>query len=102
MSLEFFGELTASQDEDRVLTYKLLTYGEEGRTSAGLVTVLQGGLSLPEDPNSLVVNEEHDTKRPIGRVSELIDTAEGITASVRLSDTQAGRDAYTGSSRMRV
>lgn len=93
-NIQAFGELLTASEEGLSLTYKLLPYGEDGSTSAGVVKASQGILTLPDDVASLSLNEEHDFKRPIGFFESLIEEETGLTASVRLIDTQAGRDAH--------
>ncbi|WP_218711550.1 hypothetical protein [Arthrobacter sp. BF1] len=93
-NLHAYGELLTASEEELTLTYKLLPFGEEGSTSAGLVKASKGILTLPDDVKSLSLNEEHDFKRPIGFFESLIEEETGFTASVRLIDTQAGRDAH--------
>jgi hypothetical protein len=90
------GELLASQpDEDLVLNYVLLPYGQEGSTSLGRLTASASSLTLPTDPTSCGINMEHDPKRPVGFFASLTETAEQLLASVRFLPTTAGRDAYT-------
>lgn len=93
-NLHAYGELLTASEDELTLTYKLLPFGEEGSTSAGLVKASKGILTLPENVHSLSLNEEHDFKRPIGFFESLIEDETGLNASVRLIDTQAGRDAH--------
>jgi hypothetical protein len=86
------GTLTASDLTNRILTYLLLPFGEPGRTSAGTVTASAGTLTLPTDPATMVANDEHDYKKPLGRFTSLEETAAGITASVKVAATRAGDD----------
>lgn len=86
------GTLLASDLANRVLSYLLLPFGEPGNTSAGLVTASAGTLTLPADPATLVANDEHDYKKPLGRFTSLEETAEGIKASVKIAETTAGND----------
>lgn len=86
------GTLLASDIGNRVLSYLLLPFGEPGNTSAGLVTASAGTLTLPSDPATLVANDEHDYKKPLGRFTSLEETAEGIKASVKVAPTTAGDD----------
>lgn len=86
------GTLLASDISNRILSYLLLPFGEPGNTSAGLVTASAGTLTLPKDPATLVANDEHDYKKPLGRFTSLEETAEGIKASVKVAPTRAGDD----------
>jgi hypothetical protein len=86
------GTLLASDLANRVLSYLLLPFGEPGNTSAGTVTASAGTLTLPTDPGTLVANDEHDYKKPLGRFTSLAETAQGIEASVKVAATRAGDD----------
>lgn len=86
------GTLLASDLSTRILSYMLLPFGEPGNTSAGLVTASAGTLTLPTDPASLVANDEHDYKKPLGRFVSLEETPAGIKASVKVANTRAGDD----------
>lgn len=81
--------LTASVD-DRTLSYLLLPYGEEGRTSAGRVTASQGTLTIPE--GGIVGNLEHDHTVPTARSTAITDTPDGLHASFRILPTTVGND----------
>lgn len=86
------GTLLASDLTNRVLSYLLLPFGEPGSTSAGTVTASAGTLTLPEDPATMVANDEHDYKKPLARFTSLEETADGIKASVKVAATRAGDD----------
>jgi len=94
--LQITGQLLASQpDEDLVLNYVLLPYGQEGSTSLGKLTASHSTLTLPADPSTAGVNLEHDPKTPVGHFASLDDQPDKLLASVRFLPTTAGRDAYT-------
>lgn len=84
------GLLLAADAEQRTITYKLLPYGEPGRTSVGLVTVPGPGVVTCSDPSSVVLNMEHDHTRPVGKLLSLTDTPEYLAASFRVAATPAG------------
>lgn len=95
-TMQVAGQLLANQpDEDLVLHYRLLPYGQEGSTSLGKMTASAGALTLPADPASLGVNLEHDYKRPVGFFASLTEQPDGLDTAVRFMNTTAGRDAYT-------
>ena len=50
--------------------------------------------SSPQTSSRLELNEDHDFKKPIGFFEALTEEETGLTATVRLIDTQAGRDAH--------
>lgn len=83
--------LTASVD-DRTLTYRLLPFGEEGRTNLGRVTASQGAVSVPDDVASLVANEEHDPTKPRAKFISVTETDGGLDATLRVLPTTAGND----------
>jgi hypothetical protein len=93
-TLQTFGELLTASEEELTLTYRLLPYGEEGHTNLGAIKASKGVLQIPTDFKSLQLNEEHDFTKPIGFFESVTEEESGLTASVRLIDTQAGRDAH--------
>ncbi|UVJ37980.1 hypothetical protein [Arthrobacter sp. CJ23] len=90
-----YGELLTASAEDRTLTYKLLPFGEEGFTSVGKIIASKGSVTIPEDVNSLELNEEHDFKKQIGKFVRVEETDSGIEATVRIVNTTKGNDALT-------
>lgn len=92
-TLQTTGVLLASDPENRRLKYRLLTYGEEGNTSAGRLTASAGSIQVPEDLAELVVNEEHDPRRPVGRLVSLTDSDVALDCEVDVARTRAGDDA---------
>lgn len=91
-SLTASGELLTASLDDRTLTYRLLPYGEPGRTNVGRVTASRGVIGLPPDPTTLVANMEHDRKRPVARFVSIDESDEGLTATLRVLPTSAGND----------
>lgn len=91
--LKFNGELLTANADERTLSYLLLPYGEPGHTNVGTVTASKGSVSLPEDLNSLELNEEHDYKRQIGKFVRVEETDNGLEATVRIVNTSRGNDA---------
>lgn len=87
-----YGELLAAQTGDRTLTYRLLPFGEPGRTSAGTVTASAHTIELPAEPGMVHLNLEHERTRPVGKAVSLVEDDDGITASFRIAQTSAGDD----------
>ena len=58
------GTLLTASRESRTLRYRLLPYGEPGRTNKGRVTCGPGSVTIP--PGALQVNRQHDKTRPVG------------------------------------
>jgi hypothetical protein len=92
-NFELYGELLTASVDDRTLSYRLLPFGEEGSTSIGRVVASKGTITIPTDLKNLVVNEEHDFKKPIGRIVSLEETDQGLNATVSIARTSAGNDA---------
>lgn len=84
------GRLLTASLADRVLSYLLLPFGEEGRTSAGRVTASAGAITIPD--THIVGNLEHDRTSPLATSTVITETAEGLTASFRVLPTTAGND----------
>lgn len=92
VSLTVDGSLVAADAAARTLTYRLLPFGEQGRTSRGLVTAAAGVVTLPDTPGAVVLNLEHDPTRPVGRASSIVEDPAGLVATFDVVDTTAGRD----------
>jgi len=84
------GQLLAASREDRVLRYRLLPFGEVGRTNKGQLLASAGSVTIPPEPQR--VNVEHDKTRPVGMMTATED-AEGLLAEVQVANTRAGDDA---------
>jgi hypothetical protein len=88
--LQALGQLLTASREDRTLRYKLLPYGEPGRTNKGRVTAGPGSVTIPA--GALQVNRQHDKSRPVGLLlAEAVD--DGLEAVVQLVNSQEANDA---------
>lgn len=85
------GTLLTASVTDRILSYLLLPFGEEGRTSAGRVTASAGSVTIPAG-HRVVANMEHDRKSPVATSTVIEETPAGLTASFRVLPTTAGND----------
>jgi hypothetical protein len=94
-TIQTAGTLLASDIGNRILSYLLLPFGEPGNTSAGTVTASAGTITIPEDPATLVANDEHEYKAPLGRFVSVTEEPTGIKASVKVAATRAGDDLLT-------
>jgi hypothetical protein len=94
-TIQTAGTLLASDIGNRILSYLLLPFGEPGNTSAGTVTASAGTITIPEDPSTLVANDEHEYRAPLGRFVSVTEEANGIKASVKVAATRAGDDLLT-------
>lgn len=91
-SIKVQGTLLTASVDDRTLTYRLLPFGEQGRTSLGKVTAARGTVTIPDDVPALVGNIEHDPTRPVARFARVEETDEGLDATLRVLPTTAGND----------
>jgi len=91
-TLEAAGQLLAADVDNRTLSYRILPFGEQGRTSLGLVTASAGTIDLPADPSAVTLNLEHDYTRPVGRATSVTETDAGIDATFAVARTSAGND----------
>lgn len=85
------GTLLAADPGTRRLTYMLLPYGEPGRTSLGTLTASAGTVALPE-PGAVVLNLEHEKRRPVGRGTTLVEDDDGLAATFEIAPTTSGDD----------
>lgn len=91
-SIQAFGSLLTANKDNRTLTYRLLPYGEEGRTNVGRVTASAGAVTVPEDASSVLLNFEHDRTRPVGRAVAVGEDETGLRATFTIARTRAGDD----------
>jgi hypothetical protein len=92
-TIHAYGELLTASDNERVLTYKLLQFGEPGNTNKGRVTVAKDVLTVPSDISHLTLNTEHKADSPIGRFVNLENADDALYATVSLSDFDRGNEA---------
>jgi len=92
MTMQAFGTLLTANADERTLTYRLLPYGEEGRTNLGKITASKGSVSIPENVADVTLNLEHDFKRPVGRAVHIEEDDAGLTATFKVAATTAGND----------
>jgi HK97 family phage prohead protease len=82
--------LTAADTQSRTLTGRIVTWGEEGFTSAGKTIFAKDSITIPKNVKLLL---EHDRTRPIGKLTKYEVTDTGIEASFRIAGTIAGDDS---------
>jgi HK97 family phage major capsid protein len=93
--LTFSAELTADTAK-RVISGKIVPMGtgEIGSTSAGAVVFEKGSIQLPEDPKTVKLLNQHNTKEPLGKAQFFNEVdGEGIYASFKISSSTRGSDA---------
>ncbi len=81
--------LTAADTESRTITGRIVTWNEEGNTSAGRTVFNPGSISA----KNVKLLLEHDRTRPIGRVVEMTTHDLGMDAKFAIAPTQAGSDS---------
>lgn len=89
------GVLEAADHAGRTVTYRLLPYGQPGRTSVGVVTASRGVVQVPDPAHSVVLNLEHDRTRPVGRLLTVEDRPDALVATFHIAGTRAGDDLLT-------
>ena len=92
MQLTFSSDIECDQGR-RLISGKIVPYdGEIGQTSVGKVVFEQGSIQLPEPGKSKLLLE-HDAKKPIGKAVAFNETADGVYASFKVSNTSRGTDS---------
>jgi HK97 family phage prohead protease len=82
--------LTAADTQSRTLTGRIVTWDEEGFTSAGKTIFAKDSITIPKNVKLLL---EHDRTRPIGKLTKYEVTDTGIEASFKIAGTIAGDDS---------
>jgi HK97 family phage prohead protease len=93
--LTFSSELTANLEE-RTISGKIVPQGtgEVGNTSAGKVVFEKGSIALPDDPKTIKLLNQHDSRKPLGKATAFIEqTGDGIYATFAISRSQRGTEA---------
>jgi len=92
MQLTFSSQIECDQGR-RLISGKIVPYdGEIGHTSIGKVVFERGSIQLPEANKSKLLLE-HDAKKPIGKAVAFNETADGVFASFKVSNTSRGTDS---------
>jgi hypothetical protein len=92
MTVALLGELLTANESDMTVSYNLLTFGEEGRTNKGRVTVDSADvLEIPS--GQLPMNDEHAPEVNVGYLTASA-TETGVTASVKYYATPEGERAF--------
>jgi HK97 family phage major capsid protein len=90
MKIEVPITLTAADSQSRTISGQIVTWGEQGNTSAGPTIFASDSIKFNKGIKLLL---EHDRTRPIGKLiaHEVTDT--GIVATFKIAETTAGNDA---------
>jgi len=81
--------------EERLISGKIVPAGtgEVGNTSAGKVVFEKGAIALPEDPKTVKLLNQHDTRQPLGKATQFNEQEDGIYASFKVSRSNRGTEA---------
>ena len=95
MKIEVPITLTAADSQSRTISGQIVTWGEQGNTSAGPTIFAADSIKFNKGIKLLL---EHDRTRPIGKLiaHEVTDT--GIVATFKIAETTAGNDALVEAS----
>ena len=90
MKISFPIEITAADTNKRTLTGRIVSWNEEGSTSAGLTVFEKDSIDFSKSVKLLL---EHDKTRPLGKLVDITATDLGLQATFRLARTFAADDA---------
>ena len=90
MIINFPITLTAADAKTRTISGRIVTWGEQGNTSAGATRFSAGSINMKQNVKLLL---EHDRTRPIGKLLSFESHAEGIDAQFKVAGTIAGDDS---------
>lgn len=91
MHLQFSADITAADEESRILAGQIVPFGKPGNTSAGKVIFAEGSF-VELDPKNVKLLLEHDGTKPIGKAMEFSITESGIDGKFKVSKTTRGTD----------
>lgn len=95
MELNFSMSVTSADTNKRTISGRVVTWGEQGNTSAGPTVFAANSLSFNKSTKLLL---EHDRTRPIGKLLAYDVTDKGIDATFKVAQTMAGEDALVEAS----
>jgi phage head maturation protease len=81
--------VTATDDESRTISGRIVTFEETGNTSIGKVQFAVGSI----EAQPVLLNLEHDRTRRIGSTLSMDQTDKEISATFKIAKTTAGNDA---------
>ena len=81
--------------EERLISGKIVPAGtgEVGNTSAGKVVFEKGAIALPEDPKTVKLLNQHDSRQPLGKATQFTEQEDGVYASFKVSRSNRGTEA---------
>jgi len=90
MNLDFSIKVTATDFPKREISGRIVTWNEEGTTSAGSTMFKPGSINFADTTKLLL---EHRRESPIGFLKSYKVTDEGIDATFAIGNTTAGSDS---------
>jgi HK97 family phage prohead protease len=90
MKINFPIEITAADTNKRTLTGRIVSWNEEGSTSAGLTVFEKDSIDFSKPVKLLL---EHERTKPLGKLVDITATEQGLEATFKLAKTFAADDA---------
>jgi HK97 family phage prohead protease len=90
MKISFPIEITAADTNKRTISGKIVTWDEQGSTSAGLTVFEKDSIDFSKPVKLLL---EHQTTKPLGKLVDITATDSGLEATFRLAKTFRADDA---------
>jgi HK97 family phage prohead protease len=90
MKINFPIEITAADTNKRTISGKIVTWDEQGSTSAGLTVFEKDSIDFSKPVKLLL---EHQTTKPLGKLIDITSTDTGLEATFRLAKTFRADDA---------
>ena len=90
MKISFPIEITAADTNKRTISGKIVTWDEQGSTSAGLTIFEKDSIDFSKPVKLLL---EHQTTKPLGKLIDITATDTGLEATFRLAKTFRADDA---------
>jgi HK97 family phage prohead protease len=90
MKINFPIEITAADTNKRTISGKIVTWDEQGSTSAGLTVFEKDSIDFSKPVKLLL---EHERTKPLGKLVDITATETGLEATFRLAKTFSADDA---------
>jgi HK97 family phage prohead protease len=90
MKINFPIEITAADTNKRTISGKIVTWDEQGSTSAGLTIFEKDSIDFSKPVKLLL---EHERTKPLGKLVDITATETGLEATFRLAKTFSADDA---------
>jgi HK97 family phage prohead protease len=90
MKINFPIEITAADTNKRTLTGRIVSWDEQGSTSAGLTVFEKDSIDFSKPVKLLL---EHERTKPLGKLVDITATEQGLEATFKLAKTFAADDA---------